>query len=85
VIVRLNSQNSLNESPFLRNAQMYDWNLFRRNSDWDLYRGDKGNLLATITQNTTLQSAQIEDGTVCELHAEIKRHYGSIMTSPGNL
>jgi hypothetical protein len=62
------------ESPFLRNAEMYDWNLFRR---------DRGNSLAAISPNTTLQAAQIENGAVCELHAEIKRAYGTILPSSG--
>jgi hypothetical protein len=60
---------SSSESRFFQNASMYNWSLFiRRNS-----------CLVRVAPNETLQAAQIQDGTVCELHAEIKRSYATIL------
>jgi CHAT domain len=62
---------SSSDSHFLQNFKMYDWNLFIR----------KNNSLRRVPRNLTLQSAQIQNGTVCELHADIKSKYLTIRAS----
>ena len=57
------------ESRFLQNFDMYDWILFVRNGD----------SLRRMSSNETLQSAQINPDSICELHAEIKQIYGTII------
>ena len=59
------------ESRFLQNSDMYDWILFVRN----------GNFLRRVSSNVTLQAAQIQTDSICELHAEIQQVYTTIQTN----
>lgn len=58
------------ESLFIKNAEMYNWSLFLRE-----------NLLTAIPSNYPLQAAFIKDGTICEIHAEIKESFSTIRAS----
>jgi hypothetical protein len=55
------------ESLFIKNAEMYNWSLFLRE-----------NLLTAIPSNSPLQAACIKDGTICEIHPEIKESFSTI-------
>ena len=57
------------ESRFLQNFDMYDRILFVRNGD----------SLKRIDSNVTLQAAQIQTDSICELHAEIRQRYATIV------
>lgn len=56
------------DSRFLQNKDMYDWSLFVQ----------KSNSLSKVSPNVTLQAAKIENGMICELHAEINLAYATI-------
>jgi len=57
------------ESRFLQNLDMYDWILFVRNGD----------SLRRVSSNVTLQAAQINNDSICELHAEIQPIFATLI------